>query len=187
MDSHINEQHVEGTSCTQCEFDGNNKEDLEKHLGSNHNTAEKQVTIAGGFVLTEFFCKHCDFTAETEDAVSEHVLQNHAAKDMQTEEQIDVAEVPSAVVDVPEPVFEVPLAAVEVPIAVTGVDVDVQIIEDTDATVKYNCGKCPFSSETKDVLNEHIGRKHNIIGKFKCDKCANEFNEKEQLTKHIFE
>ena len=29
--------------------------------------------------------------------------------------------------------------------------------------------------------------KHNIIVKFKCDKCANEFNEKDQLTKHIYD
>ena len=46
---------VECTSCTQCEFDGNTKEELDAHLTSNHNGAREEVPITGNCVLTEFF------------------------------------------------------------------------------------------------------------------------------------
>ena len=68
---------VESTSCNHCEFDGSNKEDLDAHLKTNHKANIEDVPIAGNFILTEFFCKTCDFTAETENGVSEHVVQKH--------------------------------------------------------------------------------------------------------------
>ena len=59
------------------EFDGNTKEELDAHLTSNHNGAREEVPITGNCVLTEFFCKLCEFTAESNDDLGEHVLKKH--------------------------------------------------------------------------------------------------------------
>ena len=39
--------------------------------------------------------------------------------------------------------------------------------------LKYNCGKCEFSSEDKDKLNEHIDNLHKPTDNFNCEKCEN--------------
>ena len=67
-------------------------------------------------------------------------------------------------------------------------------------TPKYHCGKCAYSSESKDELNVHIDKEHKVdlkfdasvtsdsIGsQFKCKKCGNMFNNDENLETHMKE
>ena len=69
---------VEITSCTLCDFDGNNKDELEAHLKANHSSSDyrEEVPIAGNQILTEFFCKFCDFTAVQECDLNGHTCKN---------------------------------------------------------------------------------------------------------------
>ena len=68
---------MECTSFTECDFDGNNREDLNLHLETNHKNPSNEGPIAGNFILTEFFCKVCEFTAESDADLSEHIRDKH--------------------------------------------------------------------------------------------------------------
>ena len=49
------------------QYDGTNKEELDVHLETNHRVEREETPIAGDFVLTEIFCKSCEFTAAPDE------------------------------------------------------------------------------------------------------------------------
>ena len=55
------------------------------------------------------------------------------------------------------------------------------------ALTTYNCGKCAFSSEAKEKLNEHIDSNHStrLTNSFKCEVCEKVFESNTELLVHF--
>ena len=46
-------------------------------METNQRDEREEIPIAGDFVLTEIFCKSCEFTAETDEHLGDHVIKKH--------------------------------------------------------------------------------------------------------------
>ena len=57
--------------------------------------------------------------------------------------------------------------------------------EITSDDSEFTCHKCSFQTNSKESLNGHMMNAHSPQAKIKCDRCGQEFAEKNEVRKHI--
>jgi hypothetical protein len=121
--------------------------------------SENDVDKIGGKILTEFFCHVCKYISDNKQDLYKHVTAQTPTEKLSESEA-------------PQPAHE------------SGETEEVSV-QNMNDQLKYNCGKCIFSSEDTDKLNDQIDNLHNATETLKCEKCEIECTGERQLIKHI--
>jgi hypothetical protein len=195
---------VEATSCTECAFDGNDMEELMKHIHAQHsqNNQGRDSFIVDDLILTEFFCKQCTFTAVNMDDLESHVSSIHCFKcnscDEMCESDLILADHMAA--------KHQPTLTCDSCTSSFMNRVDLDSHKDLCHPKLFKCDTCEFSSANDDELKEHKTTTHcytcqicdftsennndvkshmSDVHSFKCKSCGETTESEEMLNVHI--
>ena len=176
---------TDDSTCNKCDYVGKDPGSLKNHIEESHENriSDEDIEKLGGQILTEFFCTLCVFVTDNNSDLENHLQIKHKSDETHTTRE-----------DLTNP--HVPL------------DDELEVASESDVqSPRYNCGKCEYSSNDKELLNRHIDESHKThhivegssesedalenteteMDLLTCKKCSLKMDNQDILRKHMSE
>ena len=154
-------------SCSKCEYEGKDNDSLSNHKVVNHENriSDEDVVKMGGKVLTEFFCKECQFVAENSEDLEVHNQISHKLISNPEVKLQDAHIVEEVRYSCGNCVFTTEENEI------LNSHIGENHTPNATQAIILSCKKCSFQGNNEEGLRVHMNEKHLIINVYNCTSC----------------